>query len=86
MSYPVMIRINVYGIDVVENIMDQSLEALRDKNKDDTTRDLQDILNEVNPNDKYRKFINYVKNRPDLFVGVLEKIIGSVLTNILKPT
>lgn len=86
MTYPLMIMINVDGIDAVDIIMDQSLEALRNKTNDDTKRDLQDILNESNPNDKIHKFINYVKNRPELFVSIVEKIIGSVLTNTSKPT
>jgi hypothetical protein len=38
--YPLMIIINVDGIDAVDNIMDQSLEALRNKTNDDTKRDL----------------------------------------------
>ena len=82
MSYPATLMINVNGIDAVDAIMEQSLEALRKENDKDTKRNVEDILSEVNPSSKTRKFFKYFKERPELFVSIGDKVIASVLANI----
>jgi hypothetical protein len=86
MTYPKMITINTQGIDIIDSIIEQTIRELRKEHTDDTRRNLEEILNESNPNDRIRKLFNYLKDRPDLFANTVEPIVSSTLVGISKST
>jgi hypothetical protein len=74
-AVPSQIMINEKGIDVVEDIVSNSMAKLALENEQ-TRKEMIEIFNNQHPTDKVRKFFGYVKSHPELTLQVVLQVVS----------
>jgi hypothetical protein len=79
-GYPNFIIINNYGIDRVENIINEIIANIRNQQETTIVKNEIEMISKSDQKTRTTKIWTYVKAKPELFINIVEKVLKLFLS------